>query len=78
MRAVRRGQRRALLAAEIVVDGEMLIVPGQDEVGARPREVGMEQKLRVGNDQRVRRCMDLRGIDVDMRNCMCGTRRGAE
>jgi len=49
------------------MNDEMLIVLAQHEVGARPREVGMEQELRVGNDQCVGRGMRLGGIDIDVR-----------
>jgi hypothetical protein len=46
---------------------ETAVVLGEDEVGARPRIVGVEEELRVGNDERAGRRVRLGRIDVDVR-----------
>jgi hypothetical protein len=60
MRAIRRGQRRALLALEVIVKHEFGVVLGQDQVDAGPFEVRVEKQMRVGNDDRVRRNLGVR------------------
>ena len=54
MSAVRRGQRRTLLALEVIVKDQFGVVLGQDQVDAGPLEVCVEKQMRVGNDDRVR------------------------
>ncbi len=58
MRAVGRGQRRALLGLEIIVQDEFVIVLGQDQIDAGPLEVCVEKQMRVRNNDRV--CGNLR------------------
>jgi hypothetical protein len=65
MRSVGRGQRLVLLALEVVVQDEFIVVVGQDEVAARTLEIGAEQKMRVGNDDRIRRRMRMAGVQMD-------------
>jgi hypothetical protein len=67
MGAVGRSQRRTIAALEIVAQDELAVVLGQDQVEPRSREVGVEQKLRVGNDNGVRRRMARNRIDMDVR-----------
>ena len=43
MGAVGRGQRRPLLALEIILQHQLAIVRGKDEVDARSLEVAVEQ-----------------------------------
>jgi len=43
------------------------VIPGQDQVGSGPRIIGMEQELRVGNNDGVSGRMRLRGIDMRIR-----------
>ena len=62
MRAVGRGDRRALLALEVIVQDEFVVVPGQDQVDAGALEIAIEQELRIGNDDRIRRRMHMAGI----------------
>jgi len=57
MRAIGRGQRRALLAPEVIVKHQFGVVLGQDQVDAGPFEVRVEKQMRVGNDDRV--CWNL-------------------
>ena len=64
MRAVRRGQRRALLALEIVVQHQLAVVLGEHEVDAGALEVAGEQQARVGDDDRVGRRMRRNGVDM--------------
>ena len=66
MGAIGRGQRRALLALEIVVQHQLAVVLGEDEVDARALEVAGEQQMRVGNDDRVRRRMCRNAVDMDV------------
>ena len=65
MGAVGRGQRGALLALEIIVQDEFAVVLGKDQVDAGSLEIPVEQKLRVGNDDRVRGRVRGQMIDVD-------------
>src|SRR5207248_11430961 len=58
MSPIGRCQRRALLALEVIVEDQLALVLGQDQVDARPLEVRVEKQLRVGNDDRV--CGNLR------------------
>ena len=66
MGAIGRGQRGALLALEVVVQDEFVVVAGQDQVDAGPLEVAGEQQMGVGNDDGVRRRMRRNAIDMDM------------
>ena len=61
MRAIRREEVRMLLGSEIAGnDVPMTVLTGQDEIGARSREMAPEQQLGVGNIDTVRvRCIDL-------------------
>jgi hypothetical protein len=43
-----------------------VVVLVQDEVEAGPLEIRMKQEMRVGNDNGVRRCMAVHGIDMKM------------
>jgi hypothetical protein len=65
MRAVGRGKRLVLLALEVVVQDEFVIVLRQDQVDARALEIGIEQEMRVGNDDRIRGRMHMAGIQMD-------------
>ncbi|MGL3212640.1 hypothetical protein [Bradyrhizobium sp. BR 1433] len=64
MRAVRRRQRRALLALEIVVQDEFPIVLRDDEVEPGPLEVAGEQQLPIVDDDRAGRSMRGNAVDV--------------
>ena len=67
MSAVGRGQRRALLALEVIMKDLFLIVPGKDQIDAGPLEISVEKQLRVRDDNRARR--NMRGVnrlDVDV------------
>jgi hypothetical protein len=68
--AIGRGQRRALLALEVIVQDQLLVVVGQDQVDARPLEVSAEQQLGVGDDNRIRGSMRGRAIDMRMHHGM--------
>ena len=57
MRAIGRRQRRALLALEVIVQDQFVVVAGKDEVDAGPLEIAVEEQLRVRNDDGVRRRM---------------------
>jgi hypothetical protein len=60
MRAIRRRNRGAFLALEIIVQDKIVMILGNDQVVPGPLEIAMEKKLRVRNNERVRRRMDLR------------------
>ncbi len=51
-------------ALEVVVQDEFAVVAGQDQVDAGALEVGVEQEMRVGNDDRIRRRMHMAGIQM--------------
>ena len=56
-----------LLALEVIVQDQLLVVLGKDEVDARPLEVAVEEQLCVGNDDRARRSVGgMRGDGLDM------------
>jgi hypothetical protein len=52
--AIGRRQRGALLALEVIVQHQFMVVPGKHQVDAGPLEVSVEQQLRVGNNDGVR------------------------
>ena len=73
MGAVGRGQRGALLALEVIVQDQFVVVVGEDQIDAGPLEVSVEQQMRVGDDDGVRR--NVRGSDsFDMMASACGMR----
>ena len=51
--AVGRGDRRALVAPEIIMNDELVTVMGQHEVAACALEVAVEDQVGVGNDERA-------------------------
>ena len=55
--AVGRGQRRALLALEVLAQHEFLVATGEDKVDARPLEVAVEQQMSIRNNYGVGRRM---------------------
>ncbi len=57
MGAIGRRQRRALLALEVIVQDQLLIVSRKDQIDAGPREVAVEKQMRIRNDDRICRCM---------------------
>ena len=57
MGAIGRGQRGALLALEVVMQHEFVVVLGQDQIDAGPLEVAVEQQMRIRDDNGVRRRM---------------------
>ena len=62
---VSRGQRGALLALEVILQDQFLIVPGKDQIDAGPLEISVEKQMRVRDDDRTRR--SVRGVDgLDM------------
>jgi hypothetical protein len=62
MCAVRRDQVRMLLGGEIARnDVVVTVLTGQDEIGARSREVAAKQQLGVGNIDTVR----VRRVDLE-------------
>ena len=66
MGAVRRGQRRPLLALEIVVDYEFVVALGQDQVDAGPIEVRVEQQMRIGHHKGARGWLGMQRIGLYM------------
>ena len=64
--AVGGSERGVLLALEIVVQDEFAVVLGKDQVDAGSREIAVEQKLRVGNQDRIRGGVRGQMIDVDI------------
>ena len=54
MGAIGRGQRRVLLALEVVLQDQLLVVVGKDQVDAGSLEIAVEQQMRVRNDDRIR------------------------
>ena len=65
--AIGRGQRRVLLALEIIGEPQLVIILADDEVGAGALEVAAEQQLRVVDDDRIRRCLGRHRIDMHLR-----------
>ena len=69
VRAIGRRQRRALLALEVIMQDQLVVVPGKDQVDAGPLEVAIEKQLRVRDDDGVRRRVrgvPGNGLDVGM------------
>ena len=62
MGAIGRGQRRALLALEVIMQDQFLVVLGKNEIDAGPLELSAEKQMRVGNDDRIRR--SVRGVET--------------
>ena len=61
MSAVGRGQRRVLLALEVIMQDEFAAVAGKNEIDTGTLELCAEQQMRVGNDNGVRR--NVRGVN---------------
>ncbi len=85
VRAIGRRQRRALLALEVVVQNQFVVVMGKDEVDAFTLEVAVEQQLRIGNNDgvggRMRRMLGHRldvGLPLGMQTGAVGRERGVE
>ena len=55
--AIGRSQRGALLALEVVMQDELAVVAGENQVDARPLEVAVEQQVGIRNDNGVGRRM---------------------
>lgn len=67
MSAVGRRQCRALLALEVIMEGQFPIVPGKDQIDAGPLELSVKEQVRVRDDNRIRwsvRSVD--GLDVEV------------
>jgi hypothetical protein len=47
------------------VQDQFVVALGQDQVNAGALEVGVEQEMRIGNDDRIRRRMDMARIQLD-------------
>ncbi len=56
----------ALLALEIIVQDEFAVVLGKDQVDAGALEIGVEQKMRVGDEDRIRGRVRGQMIDVEI------------
>lgn len=48
--AIGRGERRALVAPEIIVNDEVVPVMGQNEVETRALELAVKDQVRIGNN----------------------------
>jgi hypothetical protein len=67
MGAVGRGQRRALLALEVIMQDQFLMVPGKDQIDAGPLEISIKKQLRVRDDDCIRGNMrSVNRLDVDV------------
>ena len=66
MGAIGRGQRRPLLALEVIMQHEFAVVAGQDQVDARPLEIAGEQQMGVRNDNGVGRRMRRNLVDMEL------------
>jgi len=81
MRAVGRRERGPLLALEIVGQDHVAAVDRQDQVNTGSLEIGIEQKMRVRNDDGSRGRVSRRSIEPHMimrgRTEAVGEMRGA-
>jgi hypothetical protein len=68
--AVGRCQRDPLLAFEIIVQDQFVMVVRQHQVDAGSLELSPEQQLGVGDDNGIRRSMRGRAIDMRMHSGM--------
>jgi hypothetical protein len=55
--AVGRGQRSVLLALEVIVQDQFLMVLGKDQINTGPLEFSVEEQMRIRHDDRARRDM---------------------
>ena len=67
MGAIGRRQRGALLALEVIVQDQFVVVLGKDQVDAGPLEVAAEKQMRVRDDDGVRR--SVRGVLRKVSTC---------
>ncbi len=68
--AVGRGECRALLALEVVVQDQLVVVLGKHQVDAGPLEIAVEQQLGVRHDNRIGRNVGRvvrKSLDVGVR-----------
>ena len=68
VRAVGRGDRRALVAPEIIVNDEIVPIMGQHEIETGALEIAVKDQVRVGNHEcaigHVAVCLRSKGIDM--------------
>ncbi len=68
MRAVRRGDRRALVAPKIIVNDELVAVMREHEIETRALEVAVKDQIRIFDHHRALRHVAMRfcGEGIDM------------
>ena len=64
--AIRRSQRGAFLALEVVMQDEFAVVAGEDQVDPRPLEVAVEQQMGIGNNYGVGRRLRRNPADLEV------------
>jgi hypothetical protein len=60
VRAIRRRERRALVAPEIIVNDKLVTVVGQHEIAACALILAVEDQVWIGNNERALRHVTLR------------------
>ena len=64
--AVRRGQRGALLALEVIMQHEFAVAVGEDQVDARSLEVAVEEQMGIRNNYGVGRRLCRNLVDMEL------------
>ena len=64
--AIRRGQRGAFLALEVLGQHDLAVTTGEDQVDARALEVAVEQQMSIRNNYGVRRRMCRNLVDMEL------------
>ena len=64
--AIGRGQRGALLALEVLMQDELAVAVGEDQVDARPLEVAVEEQMGIRNNYGVGRRMCRNLVDMEL------------
>ena len=64
--AIRRGQRGAFLALEVIGQHDLAVAAGEDQVDARPLEVSVEQQMGIRNNYGVGRRMCRNLVDMEL------------
>ena len=64
--AIRRGQRGAFLALEVLGQHDLAVTAGEDQVDAGALEVAVEQQMSIRNNYGVRRRMCRNLVDMEL------------
>ncbi len=66
MRTIGRRKRGALLASEVILQDQFVVVLGNNQVDAGSPKISIQKQIRVGDDNRIRRSVRRRNDVMPM------------